>query len=225
MSHRSRRDRGHHHRRPRGRGRQRPDQDRRAGPQRAGREVQPAAAHRGGARRRRPLRRRPGVPAISATDEQLGEKPVPDAKRPDARRRTARPAKPGRPGDARDRASRGATRQRGRPPAGAGGASEPRRSRRHAGHASMARSRAEQQPSSGRVGGAARGDPGRGGVCADADDRRAGANVFRAAHRDEAAGGHRSAATGPDRRTRGAESRARRPGLHCGAGASSGWGS
>ena len=52
-----RRDRGHHDRRPRGRHQLRPDQDRRPGPLRARREVQPAAAHRGGARRRGPLRR------------------------------------------------------------------------------------------------------------------------------------------------------------------------
>ena len=43
-----RRDRGHHHRRPGRRHQLRPDQDRRPGPLRAGREVQPAAAHRGG---------------------------------------------------------------------------------------------------------------------------------------------------------------------------------
>ena len=58
MSHRVRRDRGHHHRRPRGRRRQRPDQDRCPRPQRARRQVQPAAAHRGDPRRRGPLRRR-----------------------------------------------------------------------------------------------------------------------------------------------------------------------
>ena len=47
-----RRDRGHHDRRPR-RGHQlRPDQDRRPRPVRARRQVQPAAAHRGGAGRR-----------------------------------------------------------------------------------------------------------------------------------------------------------------------------
>ena len=44
-----RRDRGHHHRRPRRRDELRPDQDRRPGPVRAGRQVQPAAPHRGGA--------------------------------------------------------------------------------------------------------------------------------------------------------------------------------
>ena len=50
MSHRSRRDRGRHDRRPRGRHELRPDQDRRARAQRPRRQVQPAAAHRGGAR-------------------------------------------------------------------------------------------------------------------------------------------------------------------------------
>ena len=58
-----RRDRGHHHRRPRGGDRLRSDQDRGAGPVRAGGEVQPAAAHRGGARRRGPLRRARRLPA------------------------------------------------------------------------------------------------------------------------------------------------------------------
>ena len=61
-----RRDRGHHDRRPRRRHRLRADQDRRAGPLRARREVQPAAAHRGGPRRRRALRGRPGLPALHA---------------------------------------------------------------------------------------------------------------------------------------------------------------
>ena len=64
-----RRDRGHHDRRPRRRHRLRPDQDRRPGPQRARRQVQPAAAHRGGARRRRPLRRR-GAPSRGWRAEQ-----------------------------------------------------------------------------------------------------------------------------------------------------------
>ena len=45
-----RRDRGHDDRRPRRRHQLRADQDRRAGAQRPRREVQPAAAHRGGAR-------------------------------------------------------------------------------------------------------------------------------------------------------------------------------
>ena len=47
------RDRGHDDRRPRRRHRLRADQDRRAVALRSRREVQPAAAHRGGARRRR----------------------------------------------------------------------------------------------------------------------------------------------------------------------------
>ena len=46
-----RRDRGHDHRRPRRRHRRRPDQDRRALPLGPRRQVQPAAAHRGGAGR------------------------------------------------------------------------------------------------------------------------------------------------------------------------------
>ena len=49
-----RRDRGRHDRRPRRRHELRADQDRRAGAQRPRREVQPAAAHRGGARPGRP---------------------------------------------------------------------------------------------------------------------------------------------------------------------------
>ena len=54
-----RRDRGHDDRRPRGRHRRRPDQDRRAVALGPGREVQPAPADRGGARReRRPTRAR-----------------------------------------------------------------------------------------------------------------------------------------------------------------------
>ena len=64
-----RRDRGHHDRRPRRRGRQRSDQDRRTGPQRAGRQVQPAAAYRGDPRRRRPVRGRPGIPALFGGDQ------------------------------------------------------------------------------------------------------------------------------------------------------------
>ena len=61
-----RRDRGHDDRRPRRRHELRPDQDRRPGAVRARREVQPAPAHRGGARRRRPLRRRRRLPALPA---------------------------------------------------------------------------------------------------------------------------------------------------------------
>ncbi len=48
------RDRGHDDRRPRGRDERRPDQDRRAGALRPGRQVQPAAPDRRGARRRCP---------------------------------------------------------------------------------------------------------------------------------------------------------------------------
>ena len=54
-----------------------------------------------------------------------------------------------------------------------------------------------------RVDGTARGDPGGGGVRAHADDRRAGAHLLRAAHRDEAAAGVGSPIAGPDRRSRG----------------------
>ncbi len=64
-----RRDRGHDDRRPRRRGRQRSDQDRRTGPQRARRQVQPAVAHRGNPRRRRPVRGRPGIPALFGGDQ------------------------------------------------------------------------------------------------------------------------------------------------------------
>ena len=56
MSHRSGRDRGHDDRRPRRRHRMWADQERRARPLRPRREVQPAAAHRGGPRRRGALR-------------------------------------------------------------------------------------------------------------------------------------------------------------------------
>ena len=53
-----RRDGGHDDRRPRGRHERRSDQDGRPQPRRAHREVQPAAAHRGGAGRERALRGR-----------------------------------------------------------------------------------------------------------------------------------------------------------------------
>ena len=52
-----RRDRGHHHRRPRRGPERRPDQDRRPQPHRPRLQVQPAAPHRGGAVRRRQVRR------------------------------------------------------------------------------------------------------------------------------------------------------------------------
>ena len=62
------RDRGHDDRRPRRRHRLRPDQDRRAVALRSRREVQPAAAHRGGAGRRRavPRAQRPARTLIAA---------------------------------------------------------------------------------------------------------------------------------------------------------------
>ena len=65
------RDRGHDDRRPRGRDGLRADQDRRAVALRSRREVQPAAAHRGGARRRRALprpRRPAGVGSRAARE-------------------------------------------------------------------------------------------------------------------------------------------------------------
>ena len=89
-----RRDRGHHDRRPRRRHQLRPDQDRRAGAVRAGREVQPAAADRGRPRRRRALRRRRGLPAVRSLSVPMSE------------RRTAR----GGPGGSRARPGRGAHR-------------------------------------------------------------------------------------------------------------------
>ena len=54
----------HDHRRPRGGGERGPDQVGRAGPRRAGRQVQPADAHRGTPRRRGQLRGRVRVPAL-----------------------------------------------------------------------------------------------------------------------------------------------------------------
>ena len=59
-----RRDRGHHHRRHLRGHQRRPDQDRCPGPLRARCQVQPAAAHRRGTRRRRTLRRPQRVPAF-----------------------------------------------------------------------------------------------------------------------------------------------------------------
>ena len=114
-----RRDRGHHHRRPGGRGRQRPDQDRRARPQRAGRQVQPAAAHRGDARRRRALRRRPGLPAGLP---RRPNSPCPKRSGPIRSGGPRHPDRPSRP----SRASR-ATRGRGRPRAGSPARREPRK--------------------------------------------------------------------------------------------------
>ncbi len=59
-----RRDRGHDDRRPGRRDELRPDQDRCARAVRAGRQVQPAAAHRGGAGRRGRVCRCQGLPAV-----------------------------------------------------------------------------------------------------------------------------------------------------------------
>ncbi len=56
-----RRDRGHHHQRPGGGAEHRPDQDRRAGAQRAHGQVQPVAAHRGRIGRGRRVRRADGA--------------------------------------------------------------------------------------------------------------------------------------------------------------------
>ena len=58
------RDRRHLHRRPGRRHQRRPDQDRRARPRRASRQVQPAAAHRGAPRRRGGLRGRRRLPEV-----------------------------------------------------------------------------------------------------------------------------------------------------------------
>ena len=96
------RDRGHHDRRPGGRDELRPDQDRRAGAVGAGREVQPAAAHRGGARRRGPVRRARRLPALHAPDPtastrgshrtMAGQRPTSRGSRPGAPGSDARPA-------------------------------------------------------------------------------------------------------------------------------------
>ena len=61
--------------------------------------------------------------------------------------------------------------------------------------------------------------PGRGGVCTDTDDRRAVRTYFAERTEDEAVGGHRAAAAGPDRPNSSSRKSNRRPGLHCGAGA------
>ena len=106
-----RRDRGHDDRRPRRRHRRRPDQDRRALALRSGRQVQPAAADRGGARRRcqvpaacrhsssaasrcRNAALRPRRPGHGSTRAQAGRAPVggpPSKRRRAAARRPARP--------------------------------------------------------------------------------------------------------------------------------------
>ena len=84
-----RRDRGHHDLRPGRRDQLRADQDRRAGPRRAGGEVQPAAADRGAARRRRELRGGQRLPALRsagrrglALGQQRSMSPPPASPRP-----------------------------------------------------------------------------------------------------------------------------------------------
>src|SRR5690606_8627325 len=67
-------DRGHHDRRPRRRGELGSDQGGRAGSQRAGREVQSASAHRGGAGRRGGVHRPGSLPALQGlTRHDRGE--------------------------------------------------------------------------------------------------------------------------------------------------------
>ena len=95
-----RRDRGHHHRRPGGGHRLRPDQDRRPGPVRAGRQVQPAAADRGGAGRGRAVRRgrarSRGSSRRAPSDGSPAEPPAGRAGRAGpARARAATPARAG----------------------------------------------------------------------------------------------------------------------------------
>ena len=114
-----RRDRGHDDRRPRGRHRRRPDQDRRAVALGPGREVQPAPADRGGARRERHL------PGLEAFSRKVGAPSAPNRSGVSARAQAARgyrlrpaprsrrgargepdPVGQGRPGRARPRAVR-----------------------------------------------------------------------------------------------------------------------
>ena len=66
---------------------------------------------------------------------------------------------------------------------------------------------------------AARGDPGRRRLRADVDYRRAGADILRPAHRDEAAGRRGGPNAGADSRSRAEEGQARRSGVHRVAGA------
>lgn len=79
----------------------RPDQDRCPGAQRARREVQPASPYRGGPGRRRPLRRRSGVPALlvrglSRDSDRDGLRPMTGRDRRGRGRGSARPT-PTRP--------------------------------------------------------------------------------------------------------------------------------
>ena len=122
-----RRDRGHDDRRPRRRHELRPDQVRRPGPDRPRRQVQPAAAHRGGPRRRRALRRRLRLPALqrqvgpgsssaavrTSSDLPAGRRSRPgQAARPPAPR--ADGGRPGRRGQRADGRLRPAARPRSR---------------------------------------------------------------------------------------------------------------
>ena len=100
-----RRDRRLHHRRPRGRDELRADQDRRAGAQRSGGEVQPAPAHRRGARPGRVVPR--SVPRCPSAE--LVAEPRRDAKRPPRRRRAKRRGV--KPPSATDRSDAGAGRR------------------------------------------------------------------------------------------------------------------
>ncbi len=122
---------------------------------------------------------------------------MPEAKRPDPKRRSpaSRPGKSGKSGKAGESA-------RGRPRTGSPARREPRADR-DAGQAASPRTRRQPRTRSGKsiadVGRtavrtaagfdcAAGGHPRRGGLRADADDRRPGADVLRPADRDEAAG-------------------------------------
>ena len=83
-----RRDRGHDDRRPRGRHRRRPDQDRRAVALGPGREVQPAPADRGGARRERATY--PGLERFQRPDRQVSAPSAPNRSGVSARAQAAR---------------------------------------------------------------------------------------------------------------------------------------
>ena len=110
-----RRDRGHHDRRPRGGHRLRADQDGGAGPVGPRREVQPAPADRGGAGRRRAVRRGRRLPPVQRGQPGLM-----------SRRAAGRPGGPARSGP-------GASRGRSAP-AGRRGSTRPARRRAAAVH-------------------------------------------------------------------------------------------
>ena len=141
-------------------------------------------------RRRRPVRRRPGVPAVLVGD-QVTFSVMPDAKRPDPKRRTPA-SRPGKGGGRPRGASPSAGAARDRAAARAGGGAELEEDDEPTGVVEPIRksiAEAAEQQSEQRLGfgGQAGGDPGRGGLRADADHRRTGADVLRAADRDEAA--------------------------------------